>query len=72
MRRGLIILDFSICGSRIASREGLVEPSRGNGRASNPVCSDLISETEIAEMQTHGPKIAGEVAEIIAALRREA
>jgi ganglioside-induced differentiation-associated protein 1 len=32
--------------------------------------SDLISETEIAEMQTHGPKIANEVAEIIDEVRR--
>ena len=31
--------------------------------------SDLISETEIAEMQTHGPKIANEVAEIIDEVR---
>ena len=33
--------------------------------------SDLISETEIAEMQTHGPKIANEVAEIIYEVRRD-
>jgi glutathione S-transferase len=32
--------------------------------------SDLISETEIAEMQTHGSKIANEVAEIIDEARR--
>ena len=32
--------------------------------------SDLISETEIAEMQTHGPQIANEVAEIIDEVRR--
>ena len=32
---------------------------------------DLISETEIAEMQTHGPKIANEVAEIIDEVRRD-
>jgi glutathione S-transferase len=31
--------------------------------------SDLISETEIAEMQTHGPKIANDVAEIIDEVR---
>ena len=31
---------------------------------------DLISETEIADMQTHGPKIANEVAEIIDEVRR--
>ena len=33
---------------------------------------DLISEAEFSEMKTHGPKIANEVAETIAALRREA
>ena len=33
---------------------------------------DLISEPEFSEMKTHGPKIANEVAETIAALRREA
>jgi ganglioside-induced differentiation-associated protein 1 len=31
--------------------------------------SDLISEPEIAEMQTHGPKIANDVAEIIEEVR---
>ena len=31
---------------------------------------DLISEAEFAEMRTHGPKIASEVAEIIAEVRR--
>jgi glutathione S-transferase len=32
---------------------------------------DLISETELTEMRTHGPKIASHVAEIIAAVRRD-
>lgn len=32
---------------------------------------DLISETELTEMRTHGPKIASDVAEIIAAVRRD-
>ena len=33
---------------------------------------DLIPEAEFSEMKTHGPKMANEVAETIAALRREA
>jgi glutathione S-transferase len=33
---------------------------------------DLISEAEFSEMKTHGPKIADEVAETVAELRREA
>jgi ganglioside-induced differentiation-associated protein 1 len=32
---------------------------------------DLISESEFSEMKTHGPKIAGDVAEIIAEVRRD-
>jgi len=32
---------------------------------------DLISETEFAEMKTHGPKIAGDVAKIIGEVRRD-
>ena len=32
---------------------------------------DLISEAEISEMRMHGPKIAGDVAEIIAQVRRD-
>jgi glutathione S-transferase len=32
---------------------------------------DLISEAEFSEMKTHGPKIAGEVAEVIAEVRRD-
>ena len=31
---------------------------------------DLISEVELAEMQTHGPKIANDVAKIVADVRR--
>jgi glutathione S-transferase len=33
---------------------------------------DLISEAELSEMRTHGPRIADEVAEIIAEVRRDA
>lgn len=33
---------------------------------------DLISEAEFSEMRTHGPKIANDVAEIIAEVRRDA
>jgi hypothetical protein len=33
---------------------------------------DLISEAEILEMPTHRPKIAGQVAETIAEVRRDA
>ena len=33
---------------------------------------DLISEPEFSEMKAHRPKIANEVAQTIAALRREA
>ncbi len=32
---------------------------------------DLISEAEFSEMRMHGPKIAGDVAEIIAQVRRD-
>ncbi len=32
---------------------------------------DLITEKEFDEMQTHGPKIAGDVAEIIVEVRRD-
>jgi len=32
---------------------------------------DLISEVEFSEMKTHGPKIAGDVAAILAEVRRE-
>jgi hypothetical protein len=32
---------------------------------------DLISEAEFSEMRTHGPKIADDVAEIIAEVRRD-
>ena len=32
---------------------------------------DLISEAEFSEMRTYGPKIAGDVAEIIAEVRRD-
>ena len=32
---------------------------------------DLISEAEFSEMKTHGPKIAGDVAQIIAEVRRD-
>jgi hypothetical protein len=31
---------------------------------------DLISEAEFSEMRTHGPKIADEVTEVIAEVRR--
>jgi hypothetical protein len=33
---------------------------------------DLISEAEFTEMRTHGPKIADDVAAIIADVRRDA
>jgi hypothetical protein len=33
---------------------------------------DLISEAEFSEMKAHGPKIAGDVAEIVAEVRRDA
>jgi len=32
---------------------------------------DLISETELTEMRTHGPKIASDVAEIVVAVRHD-
>jgi hypothetical protein len=33
---------------------------------------DLISEAEFSEMKAHGPKIAGDVAEIVAEVRCDA
>jgi hypothetical protein len=32
---------------------------------------DLVSEAEFSEMKTHGPKIAADVAEILAEVRRD-